>query len=284
MLKSPSILHSIYTPPDRISHPTDFYGACQNSQIMASEASRQTAAPTDTDKTPSIEPAKPGASAAASSKAPASSNGSAANASKAGSEEKLSNAELKKRAKAEKQARREKQMHERQASTAAAAAGSGSGGGPHQGDASSSKADAGRRSQTTQAGHDAGSKGHGPGAAKDGHKGHHEKRSEAAAAGAIGAAGMDGPKTLPVRTTVKRNASTTGTTSQKTGREVGLFGHLYGQPRRTTLAGAARDVHPAVLALGLQMSHYVICGSNARCVATLFCFKKVGCRPYICSG
>ena len=58
-------------------------------------------------------------------------------------------------------------------------------------------------------------------------------------------------------------------------KHVALFGHLYGTSRRTTIAGAGKDVHPAVLALGLQMSNYVVCGSNARCVATLLVFKRV---------
>jgi len=57
--------------------------------------------------------------------------------------------------------------------------------------------------------------------------------------------------------------------------DVGLFGHLYGQARRQTIEGASKDVHPAVLALGFQMSNYVICGSNARCVAMLLAFKEV---------
>ncbi|KAI9698744.1 MAG: hypothetical protein M1836_003854 [Candelina mexicana] len=57
--------------------------------------------------------------------------------------------------------------------------------------------------------------------------------------------------------------------------EVALFSHLYGQPRRKTVEGAGKEVHPAVLALGLQMSSYVICGSNARCMATLLVFKRV---------
>ncbi|KAI4125741.1 MAG: hypothetical protein LQ338_004105 [Usnochroma carphineum] len=58
-------------------------------------------------------------------------------------------------------------------------------------------------------------------------------------------------------------------------KKVALFNHLYGTPRRTTIAGAGKDVHPSVLALGLQMSNYVICGSNARCVSTLLVFKRV---------
>lgn len=63
---------------------------------------------------------------------------------------------------------------------------------------------------------------------------------------------------------------------KKENKNVALFDHLYGPPRRTTVAGAGKDVHPAVLALGLQMRNYVICGSSARCVATLLAFKRVG--------
>ena len=59
-------------------------------------------------------------------------------------------------------------------------------------------------------------------------------------------------------------------------KKVSIFGHLYGQPRRTSMAGAGKEDHPAVIALGLQMRDYVICGSNARCVAMLLCFKRVG--------
>ena len=58
-------------------------------------------------------------------------------------------------------------------------------------------------------------------------------------------------------------------------KNVAVFGHLYGQPRRTSVAGAGKEVHPAVLALGLQMRDYVVCGSSARCVATLLAFKRV---------
>ena len=62
---------------------------------------------------------------------------------------------------------------------------------------------------------------------------------------------------------------------KKENKNVALFDHLYGNPRRTTVAGASKDVHPAVLALGLQMRNYVICGSSARCVATMLAFKRV---------
>ncbi|KAF2736064.1 nagb/rpia/CoA transferase-like protein [Polyplosphaeria fusca] len=54
-----------------------------------------------------------------------------------------------------------------------------------------------------------------------------------------------------------------------------FFGHLYTQPRLHSTAGATKDVHPAILALGLQYSSYVICGSTARMVAMLLAFKAV---------
>ncbi|KAL8998317.1 MAG: hypothetical protein Q9169_002631 [Polycauliona sp. 2 TL-2023] len=57
--------------------------------------------------------------------------------------------------------------------------------------------------------------------------------------------------------------------------KLAFVSHLYGTPRRTSIAGAGKDVHPSILALGLQISNYIICGSNARCVSTLIVFKKV---------
>ncbi|MCJ1433255.1 hypothetical protein MMC27_002614 [Xylographa pallens] len=81
-------------------------------------------------------------------------------------------------------------------------------------------------------------------------------------------------KSMPLRPAPPQ--TTTNTVQlKKDNKNVALFGHLYGLPRRTTIAAAGKDVHPAILALGLQMSNYVICGSNARCVATLLAFKRV---------
>ncbi|KAI4274363.1 MAG: hypothetical protein LQ337_003996 [Flavoplaca oasis] len=57
--------------------------------------------------------------------------------------------------------------------------------------------------------------------------------------------------------------------------KLAFVSHLYGIPRRTSIAGAGKDVHPSILALGLQMGNYLICGSNARCVSTLLVFKRV---------
>jgi translation initiation factor eIF-2B subunit delta len=59
-------------------------------------------------------------------------------------------------------------------------------------------------------------------------------------------------------------------------KQTGLFfGHLYSQPKQQSLVSGSKDVHPAVLALGLQYSSYAICGSTARMVAMLLVFKTV---------
>jgi translation initiation factor eIF-2B subunit delta len=63
---------------------------------------------------------------------------------------------------------------------------------------------------------------------------------------------------------------------KKAVKQVGLFfGHLYSQPRQHSVVGASKDVHPAILALGLQYSSYIICGSTARMVSMLLAFKRV---------
>ncbi|KAF2197039.1 IF-2B-domain-containing protein [Delitschia confertaspora ATCC 74209] len=54
-----------------------------------------------------------------------------------------------------------------------------------------------------------------------------------------------------------------------------FFGHLYNQPRQHSVVGASKEVHPAVLALGLQYSSYIVCGSTARMVSMLLVFKAV---------
>lgn len=62
--------------------------------------------------------------------------------------------------------------------------------------------------------------------------------------------------------------------AKKEEKKVELFSHLYSQPRRHMLDGTSKDIHPAVMAVGLQMSNYAICGSTARCVAMLLAFKE----------
>jgi len=63
---------------------------------------------------------------------------------------------------------------------------------------------------------------------------------------------------------------------KKETKQAGLFfGHLYSQPKQQSMNGASKDIHPAILALGLQYSSYAICGSTARMVAMLLAFKAV---------
>ena len=69
---------------------------------------------------------------------------------------------------------------------------------------------------------------------------------------------------------------------KKDDKKVAVFGHLYGQQRRVTVAGATKEVHHAILALGMQLMDYTICGSSARCVATLIAFKRVCCSFVPC--
>jgi translation initiation factor eIF-2B subunit delta len=83
-------------------------------------------------------------------------------------------------------------------------------------------------------------------------------------------------RNLPVRGAQKAAAVPATIELKKEDKTVEFFRHLY-KTRTTSIAGASKDVHPAVLALGLQMSNYTICGSCARLVATLQAFKRVSC-------
>lgn len=89
--------------------------------------------------------------------------------------------------------------------------------------------------------------------------------------------GVSGPvkteKQLPIRG--HQGSPSAGSDLTQDTKQVSFFAHLYGQPRRQTLEGSSKDVHPAIQALGLQLSNYTICGSHARCVAMLFALKSV---------
>jgi translation initiation factor eIF-2B subunit delta len=56
--------------------------------------------------------------------------------------------------------------------------------------------------------------------------------------------------------------------------QISFVSHL-AQPRRLGISGTSKDVHPAVLTLGLQMSRYEVCGSTARVLGMLLAFKTV---------
>ncbi|KAF2011369.1 IF-2B-domain-containing protein [Aaosphaeria arxii CBS 175.79] len=94
----------------------------------------------------------------------------------------------------------------------------------------------------------------------------------------------DKSKSLPMRrrnsqpsvVTLKETKKESRKESKKDSRQPGLFfGHLYNQPRQHSIVGATKEVHPAILALGLQYSSYIVCGSTARMVAMLLAFKAV---------
>lgn len=153
-----------------------------------------------------------------------------------GADKPLSAGELKKKAKAEKAARRAKERQERDG-------GAGAAGGSAPG--------AGQRPPNTPKKDAAGG-----GAPPKGSKAPFARRGSIHATQAGAGAGEQKQK-------------------KKEDKNVAVFGHLYGQQRRTTVAGAGKEVHPAVLALGLQMRDYVVCGSSARCVATMLAFKRV---------
>ncbi|KAL1628071.1 hypothetical protein SLS56_006001 [Neofusicoccum ribis] len=155
---------------------------------------------------------------------PAAASGAAPAAAK---EEKLSGAELKKRAKAEKAAKR---AQEKAAKDAAG------GGGPPP--AAEKKKQEGKQKEQ---------------------KGGQQSQQ---AGGSRGGQQQDRP--LPVRRRLSQSGAAGGPVKEVKSekkklaeKQVGLFGHLYGQPRRHEIEGAPKEVHPAVLALGLQMSSYV---------------------------
>lgn len=80
-------------------------------------------------------------------------------------------------------------------------------------------------------------------------------------------------RNLPIRGGAPKAASLVVVPKEED-KTVEFFRHLY-KSRTTTIAGAGKEIHPAVLALGMQMSNYTICGSCARLVATLQAFKRV---------
>jgi translation initiation factor eIF-2B subunit delta len=171
-------------------------------------------------------------------------------APKPAEEEKVSPAELKKRAKAEKQARRAAQKGE---------------GAPTGGPPTSNGAPTGSSNQ-------------------QGQKGQQQKQGGQEKPQQHKRTGSQAQQAMPIRRRPSQGgpalaaalaASSVAAPKEpkKENKQVELFSHLYTQ-RRHTVEGVSKDVHPAVLALGFQMSSYEICGSSARCVAMLLAFKE----------
>jgi translation initiation factor eIF-2B subunit delta len=98
---------------------------------------------------------------------------------------------------------------------------------------------------------------------------------------------VNGVKSKPPQKSQITNTSINqvrSTPSVENTKKVALFKHLYYKDAQlSSIAKEKKDVHPAVLALGLQIRNYVICGSSARCVAMLLTFKRVGliCRVFL---
>lgn len=172
-------------------------------------------------------------------------NDAAAAAAAAGGEEKkLTPAEMKKKAKEEKTARRAKAKELQQAAIEGAV---------HGGPGALGTGDSAKKGQQV-------------GVAKEGGPGQKGGQRQGAGLGRRGSMVAGG---------LTSGAAAAADLKKKEDKNVAVFGHLYGTQRRSTIAGAGKEVHPAVLALGLQIRDYVICGSSARCVATLLAFKRV---------
>lgn len=173
-------------------------------------------------------------------------------------ETKLSGAELKKKQKAEKQARRAAEKGQQEGGGDAPAATNGVSNG-----AKAQKQGEGTVQQQKQKGQQPQKKQGKPEAQES--EPHHKRTPSQ-------------QQSFPIRSkeppTTSQKVSTTQKAPKKDIKQVQLLSHLYTGPRRHTLDGASKDIHPAVLALGLQISSYEICGSSARCVAMLLAFKE----------
>ena len=163
-------------------------------------------------------------------------------------EPKISPAELKKRAKAEKQARRAAQKEQEGAPAEAPTVTNGA---PQEGKAQKQVVQQDQKPKGAQA------KGQ-----QQVKQGKQEAKPERA--------GPSQQASMPVRGKPVHAPAV----KEQLKKDVELLSHLYPVQRRVNIAGTSKDVHPAVLALGFQISSYEICGSSARCVAMLLAFKE----------
>ncbi|KAK0257350.1 hypothetical protein LTR48_000117 [Friedmanniomyces endolithicus] len=180
--------------------------------------------------------------------------GGTAEQSKTVEEPKVSAVELKKRAKADKQARRAAQKEQEGAPAEVPPATNGA----HQEPSAQ-----GQGVQQDQKGKAAQAKGQQQ--PKPSKQGGQDVRPERG--------GPSQPQSIPLRSKAAP-AAPSKELPKRDNSVVELLSHLYPIQRRPNLAGVSKDVHPAVLALGLQISTYEICGSSARCVAMLLAFKE----------
>ncbi|KAH8599697.1 hypothetical protein B0O99DRAFT_682062 [Bisporella sp. PMI_857] len=81
-------------------------------------------------------------------------------------------------------------------------------------------------------------------------------------------------KHIPSRQSQKQIPTSAPKIPKEEDKTVEFFRHL-NRPRKTANSDAGKEVHPAVLTVGLQIANYTICGSCARLVATLQALKEV---------
>ncbi|KAG9246489.1 translation initiation factor eIF-2B subunit delta [Calycina marina] len=81
-------------------------------------------------------------------------------------------------------------------------------------------------------------------------------------------------RSLTIRAAQKLHIPTIPDIPREEDKTVEFFRHL-NRPKKTGIQDAGKEVHQAVLGVGLQIANYTICGSCARLVATLQAFKEV---------
>ena len=94
--------------------------------------------------------------------------------------------------------------------------------------------------------------------------------------------GSAAPETrnIPVRGGQKVTPAPVPSKPKEEDKTVEFFRHL-NRPRKTAISEAGKEVHQAVVTVGLQIANYTICGSCARLVATLQAFKEVSGETHV---
>jgi translation initiation factor eIF-2B subunit delta len=87
-----------------------------------------------------------------------------------------------------------------------------------------------------------------------------------------------GPSAPSGKSTKESKAAAAAEEAAGRSRGLRIFSHFAFQKPVVHLTKG--DVHPAIVRLGLMFAGFKICGANARCIATLSVFKRVG-RPWL---
>jgi translation initiation factor eIF-2B subunit delta len=87
-----------------------------------------------------------------------------------------------------------------------------------------------------------------------------------------------GPSAPSGKSTKESKAAAAAEEAAGRSRGLRIFSHFAFQ--KPVVHVTKGDVHPAIVRLGLMFAEFKICGANARCIATLSVFKRVG-RPWL---